>query len=62
MNDIRDYSIQTHEKLILHNYYCQIVTHEVCDVILTIGKCLEQNQPNNEVDVKTRSSNQVSKT
>jgi hypothetical protein len=62
MNDIRDYSIQTYEKLILHNYYCQIVTHEVCDVILIIGKCLEQNQPNNEVDVKTKSSNEVFKT
>jgi hypothetical protein len=45
MNDIHDYSIQTYEKLILHNYYYQIVTHEVCDVIFTIGKCLEKNQP-----------------
>jgi len=31
MNDICVYSIQTYEKEILHNYYCQIVTHEVCD-------------------------------
>jgi hypothetical protein len=33
MNDICDYSIWTYEKLISHNYYCQIVTHEVCDEI-----------------------------
>jgi hypothetical protein len=32
MNGIRIYSIQTYEKQISHNYYCQIVTHEVCDV------------------------------
>ncbi len=33
MNDIRFYSIQTYEKIIYHDYYCQIMTHEVCDVI-----------------------------
>jgi len=22
----------------LHNYYCQIMTHEVCDVFLDMGK------------------------
>jgi hypothetical protein len=54
MIDIYDYSIQTYEKVILHDYYCQIVTHEVCDVIFTIGKCLEQNQPKNKVDVKLK--------
>jgi hypothetical protein len=32
MNDIRVYSIWTYEKQILHDYYCKIVTHEVCDV------------------------------
>jgi hypothetical protein len=31
MNDISVYSIQTYEKQISHNYYYQIVTHEVCD-------------------------------
>jgi hypothetical protein len=31
MNDICVCSIQTYEKEILHNNYCQIVTHEVCD-------------------------------
>jgi hypothetical protein len=31
MNDICVYSIRTYEKQFLHNYYCQIVTHEVCD-------------------------------
>jgi hypothetical protein len=31
MNDICVYSIQTYEKQILHNYYCQIVIHEVSD-------------------------------
>jgi hypothetical protein len=31
MNDIRVYSIRTYEKQILHDYYCQIVTHGVCD-------------------------------
>jgi hypothetical protein len=25
------YSIRTYEKKILDDYYCQIVTHEVCD-------------------------------
>jgi len=32
MNDIHVYSIRTYEKQILHNYYYQIVTYEVCDV------------------------------
>jgi len=32
MNDIHIYFIQTYEKQILHNYYCQIVTHEIGDV------------------------------
>jgi hypothetical protein len=32
MNDIYVYYIQTYEKQILHDYYCQI--HEVCDVAL----------------------------
>jgi hypothetical protein len=31
MFDIRVYSIQTYEMKILHEYYCQIMTHEVCD-------------------------------
>jgi hypothetical protein len=31
MNDIHVYSKQTYEKQISHNYYCQIVTHEICD-------------------------------
>ncbi len=31
MNDIHVYSIQTYENQILHNYYCQIMAHEVCD-------------------------------
>jgi hypothetical protein len=35
MSDICVYSIRTYEKQILHNYYCQIVTHEVCDVLLS---------------------------
>jgi len=33
MNDICIYSIRTYEKQILHNYYCQIVTHKICDEI-----------------------------
>jgi hypothetical protein len=32
MNDIRVYFIQTCEKQILHDYYCQIMTYEICDV------------------------------
>jgi hypothetical protein len=32
MNDIRIYSIWTYEKQISHDYYYQVVTHEVCDV------------------------------
>jgi hypothetical protein len=31
MNDIRVYFIQTYEKQISHDYYYQIMTHEVCD-------------------------------
>jgi hypothetical protein len=31
MNDIHVYSIQTYEKHFSHDYYCQIVTHEVFD-------------------------------
>jgi hypothetical protein len=31
MNDIHVYSIQTYEKQISHDYYSQIVIHEVCD-------------------------------
>jgi hypothetical protein len=31
MNDIYVYSIQTFEKKISHDDYCQIVAHEVCD-------------------------------
>jgi hypothetical protein len=34
MNDIHVYSIWTYEKQILHDYYCKIVTHEVCDGLL----------------------------
>jgi hypothetical protein len=36
MNDIHDYSIQTYEKLISNDYYYQIMTHEVCDVIVIV--------------------------
>jgi hypothetical protein len=32
MNYIHVYSIQTYEKQISHDYYCQILTHEFCDV------------------------------
>jgi len=32
MNDIRVCSIWIHEKQNLHDYYCQIVAHEVRDV------------------------------
>jgi hypothetical protein len=32
MNDIRVYYVQTYEKCISHNNYCQIMTHEICDV------------------------------
>jgi len=32
MNDIRVYFVSTYEKWISHKNYCQIVTHEVCDV------------------------------
>jgi hypothetical protein len=32
MNYIRAYSIKTYENKISHDYYCQIVTHEICDV------------------------------
>jgi hypothetical protein len=31
MNDICVYFIQTYEKQISHDYYCQIMTHEVYD-------------------------------
>jgi hypothetical protein len=34
MNDIHVYSIRIYEKQILHDYYCQIITHEVYDDIL----------------------------
>jgi hypothetical protein len=33
MNDIHVYSIWTYEKKISHDYYCQIMTHEVYNVI-----------------------------
>jgi hypothetical protein len=42
MNDIRDYSIQTYEKQISHDYYYQIVTHEIYDVAF-IPSLLHQN-------------------
>ncbi len=32
MNDIHVYFIRTYEKHISHNYYCQTMAHEVCDV------------------------------
>jgi hypothetical protein len=32
MNDIHVYSVQTYEKQISHDYYCQIVTYEVCNI------------------------------
>jgi hypothetical protein len=32
MNDICVYFVRTYEKKIPHNYYCQIVTNEICDV------------------------------
>jgi hypothetical protein len=32
MNDIYVYFIQTYEKQISHDYYYQIMIHEVCDV------------------------------
>ncbi len=50
MNDIHVYFIQTYEKQISHNYYCQIMTHEICD-----------DETNNN-NVKARSSNQKQKT
>ncbi len=31
MNDIYVYFIRTYEKKISHNYYYQIVAHEICD-------------------------------
>jgi hypothetical protein len=34
MNDICVYSIWTYDKQILHDYYCQIVIHEICDELL----------------------------
>jgi hypothetical protein len=40
MNDIYDYSIWTYEKLISSDYYSQIVTHEVYDVLVTIYSML----------------------
>jgi hypothetical protein len=49
VNDIHVYFIQTYEKKISHDYYCQIVTHEVCD-----------DETNNNY-VKARSSNQKRK-
>ncbi len=39
MNDICVYSTQTYEKQILHDYYCHIVVHGVCDVNLNIIFC-----------------------
>jgi hypothetical protein len=35
MNDIHIYSIRTYEKKISHDYYYQIMAHEVYDVITT---------------------------
>jgi hypothetical protein len=32
MNDICVYSIWDYEKKNSHDYYCQIMTHEICDV------------------------------
>jgi hypothetical protein len=34
MNDIYVYSLQSYEKQISHDYYCQIITHEVCHDVL----------------------------
>ncbi len=36
MNDIYVYSKRTYEKYISHDYYCQIMAHEVCDLKLFI--------------------------
>jgi hypothetical protein len=37
MNDVHVYSIWTYEKKISYDYYCQIVAHEVCDVVHPLG-------------------------
>ncbi len=50
MNDIHVYFIWTYEKKFSHDYYCQIVTHEVCD-----------DETNNN-NVNARSNNQKQKT
>jgi hypothetical protein len=39
MNDIYLYFIQTYEKQILHDYYCHIVVHGICDVNLNLIFC-----------------------
>jgi hypothetical protein len=36
VNDIHVYSIETFEFIFLHNYYYQIMTHEVCYVVISI--------------------------
>ncbi len=45
MNDIHFYSIQTYEKIKLYDYCCQIVTHEVCDVIPILNLNLKKGFP-----------------
>ncbi len=53
LNDIRVYSIQTYEKKISHDYYCQIVTHEVCDVDLTYERIQQlEKKDKKEEDTK----------
>jgi hypothetical protein len=49
MNDSHVYSIRTYEKQISYDYYCQIMTHEVCDDSLLKGMILGSQQWANKV-------------
>jgi hypothetical protein len=47
MNNIRVYSIQTYEKQILRDYYCQIMTHEfLMTFFCGLGHNMSLSNPN----------------
>jgi hypothetical protein len=49
MNDIHAYSIRTYEKQISHDYYGQIVAHEICDACNWGFHVWRQKESNNNL-------------
>ncbi len=42
MNDNRVYYMQSYEKIKSHDYYCQIMIHEICDDGININLTLHK--------------------